>query len=57
MFTIFFNGKRYEVVPHTTGVTEERDGWMKLAGAATIEEAQSAIQKDRDFYRSLLRLC
>src|ERR1035441_10411011 len=28
MFVIFFDGTRYEIVPHARSTFEERDGWM-----------------------------
>lgn len=57
MYTIFFNGQRYGIARHIPGIPDERDGWMILDGASTIEEAQSKIRKDQDFYRSQLDLC
>ena len=57
MFVIFFDGTRYEIVPHARSTFEERDGWMIIDGAHTVEEAQSKITKDRDFFRSQLSFC
>lgn len=57
MFVVLFDGTRYEIVPHARSTFQERDGWMIIDGAHTVEEAQSKITKDRDFFRSQLSLC